>query len=336
MSEPLGERTYMIGPSPFSYIRALLVGLLGLAAATSGARAAFPERPITLKLGFSAGGSSDISARTFLHFFEKYLPAGSKVVIEYKPGADGIVMYRELAAARPDGYNLGLIVSPNAIAVLHEGKNPHYGLESYDYLGQLMADYATLTVAKDSRFKNLNQMIDWARANPRKLTIGVAGLSGINIQIREMFLKAGAEVTFVPFKGGGDLSSALLGGHIDASGVNLTSATTYKDVQRIVAVFSEKRLEGLEDIPTVRETGIDVVAVTNRGIVAPRGLPNDIRNTLVAAVAKAAQDPEYHAVLRKDSLVPAYLALSDYERYMQSVYDLYGAIWKRSSWIDKE
>jgi tripartite-type tricarboxylate transporter receptor subunit TctC len=321
---------------PFPYMRAVLVGLLGLAAVTSDARAAFPERPITLKLGFSAGGSSDISARAFLHFLEKYLPAGSKVVIEYKPGADGILMYRELAAVRPDGYNLGLIVSPNAIAVLHEGKNLHYKLDSYEYLGQLMADYATLTVAKDSRFKNLNEMREWARANPRKLTVGVAGLSGINIQIREMFLKAGAEVTFVPFKGGGDLSSALLGGHIDASGVNLTSATTYKDLQRIVVVFSEKRLEGLEDVPTVHESGVNIVAVTNRGIVAPRGLPKDIRNILVGAIAKAAQDPEYHAVLRKDSLVPAYLALDDYEKYMRSVYDQYGAIWKRSPWIDKE
>jgi tripartite-type tricarboxylate transporter receptor subunit TctC len=143
-------------------------------------------------------------------------------------------------------------------------------------------------------------------------------------------------VTFVPFKGGGDLSSALLGGHIDASGVNLTSATTYKDLQRILVVFSEMRLDGLENIPTVRESGIDVVAVTNRGIVAPRGLPNGIRNILVGAVAKAAQDPEYHAVLRQDSLVPAYLALEDYQKYMQSVYDQYGAIWKRRPWIDRE
>src|SRR5206468_7362223 len=119
------------------------------------------------------------------------------------------------------------------------------------------------------------------------------------------------------------LSAALLGGHIDASGVNLTSATTYKDLQRIVVVFSEKRLEGMEDVPTVRESGIDVVAVTNRGIVAPRGLPDDIRNTLVGTIAKAAQDPEYHAILRKDSLIPAYLAMNDYERYMRSVYDQY-------------
>jgi tripartite-type tricarboxylate transporter receptor subunit TctC len=176
----------------------------------------------------------------------------------------------------------------------------------------------------------------WARANPGKLTVGVAGLSGIYIQIREMFLKAGAEVTFVPFKGGGDLSSALLGGHIDASGVNLTSATTYKDLQRIVAVFSESRLEGMEDIPAVRESGVDIVALTNRGIVAPRGLPKDVRNVLVGAIAKAAQDPDYRTVLRKDSLVPAYLALDDYEMYMRSVYDQYGAIWKRSPWAAKE
>jgi tripartite-type tricarboxylate transporter receptor subunit TctC len=324
----------MISFLSFSRTRAVLIGLLGVAAVTSGASAAFPERPIILKLGFSAGGSSDISARAFLHFLEKYLPTGCKVVIEYKSGADGVVMYRELAAARPDGYTLGLIVSPNAIAVLHEGKNLHYSLESYEYLGQLMNDYATLTVAKDSRFKNLKEMLDWARANPRKLTIGVAGLSGINIQIREMFLKAGAEVTFVPFKGGGDLSAALLGGHIDASGVNVTSATNYRDVQRILVVFSEQRLEGLADVPTVRENGIDVVAVTNRGIVAPRGLPNDIRNTLVGAIARASQDPAYHAALRKDSLVPAYLALDDYERYVRSVYDQYGAIWRRSPWID--
>jgi tripartite-type tricarboxylate transporter receptor subunit TctC len=317
----------------FRHARAPLIGLLGIAAVASDALAAFPDRPITLKLGFSAGGSSDISARAFLQVLEKYLPARSTVVVEYKPGADGLIMYRDLAASKPDGYTLGLLVSPNAISVLHEGKNLHYNLDSYEYLGQLMADYATLTVAKDSRFKSLNEMLDWGRHNPGKLSIGVTGLSGVYISIREMFLKAGAEVTFVPFKGGAELSTALLGGHIDASGVNVTSATSYKDVQRILAVFSDKRLEGMEDIPTVRESGIDIVAVTNRGVVAPRGLPDDARKVLVEAIGKAARDPEYHAVLRNNSLSPAYLALDDYKKYIQSVYDQYGEIWKRSPWV---
>jgi tripartite-type tricarboxylate transporter receptor subunit TctC len=317
----------------FRHVRTALVGLLAIAAVTSDALAGFPERPITLKLGFSAGGSSDISARAFLQVLEKYLPAGSTVVVEYKPGADGLIMYRDLASSKPDGYTLGLLVSPNAISVLHEGRNLHYDLNSYDYLGQLMADYATLTVANNSRFKGPNDMLDWARHNPGKLTIGVTGLSGIYIPICEMFLRAGAEVTFVPFKGGAELSTALLGGHIDASGVNLTSATSYKDVQRVLAVFSEKRLEGMDDVPTVRESGIDIIAVTNRGVVAPRGLPDAVRNVLVEAIGKAAQDPEYHAALRNNSLSPAYLALDDYKKYIQSVYDQYGEIWKRSPWV---
>lgn len=314
-------------------LRIAALAWLAAVAVTSAAPAAgFPDRPISLKLGFSPGGSSDISARAFLKFFEKYLPPGSTVVVDYRPGADGIIMYRDLAAAPPDGYNLGLLVSPNAIAALHERADLHYDLNSYDYLGQLMADYATLTVAKDSRFKTLKEMLEWARQNPKKLSIGVTGLSGIYIPIREMFAKAGAEVTFVPFKGGGDLSAALMGDHIDASGVNLTSATTYTGAQRVLAVFSEQRLQGLEDVQTVRENGIDLVAVTNRGIVAPRGLPGDVRKILVDAIGKAAQDPDYHAVLRKNALTPAYLALDDYKKYVQSVYQQYGEIWKRSPW----
>ena len=319
----------------FCHVRATLVGLIAIGAVTSDAFAGFPDRPITLKLGFSAGGSSDISARAFLQVLEKYLPAGSTIVVEYKPGADGLIMNRDVATSKPDGYTLGLLVSPNAISVLHEGKNVHYNLDSYEYLGQLMADYATLTVANDSRFKNLKELLDWARQNPGKLTIGVTGLTGVYIPIREMFHKAGVEVTFVPFKGGAELSTALLGGHIDASGVNLTSATSYKDVQRVLAVFSEKRLEGMEDIPTVHESGIDIVAVTNRGIVAPRGLPTDARKVLVDAIGKAAQDPEYQAALRKNSLSPAYLAEDDYKNYVQSVYKEYGEIWKRSPWVNE-
>jgi tripartite-type tricarboxylate transporter receptor subunit TctC len=318
----------------FRHVRTALVGLLAIAAVTSDALAGFPERPITLKLGFSAGGSSDISARAFLQVLEEYLPAGSRVVVEYKPGADGLIMYRDVAASKPDGHTLGLLVSPNAISVLREGKNVHYTLDSYDYLGQLMADYATLTVAKDSRFNGLNEMLDWARQNPGKLSIGVTGLSGVHISIREMFLKAGAAVTFVPFKGGAELSTAVLGGHIDASGVNLTSATSYKDVQRVLAVFSENRLEGMDDVPTVRESGIDIVGVTTRGIVSPRGLPNDTRKVLLEAIRKAAQDPDYHAVLRRNSLTPAYLAENDYKTYIQSVYDQYGEIWKRNPWVN--
>lgn len=315
--------------------RAIAIALIGIAAGISDACATFPERPITLKLGFSAGGSSDISARAFMRFFEKNLPAGSTVVIEYKSGSDGIVMYRDLAASPPDGYSLGLFVLPNGIAALHEGRVLRYGLDSYEYLGQLMADYATLTVAKTSRFKTLQEMIGWARQNPRKLTIGVTGLNGIYIPIREMFMRAGCQVTFVPFKGGGELSAALLGGHIDASGVNLTSSTSYNDTQRVMAVFSEKRLDGMEGIPTVLESGVDIVAMTNRGIVAPRGLPNDVRKVLVEAIGKAAQDSEYHAVLRKNSLSPAYLPPDDFSKYVRSVYDQYGEIWKRNPWVER-
>src|ERR1700720_709304 len=118
--------------SGFCHVRTTFVALLGMAAVTSHALAGFPDRPITLKLGFSAGGSSDISARAFLQVLEKYLPAGSTVVVGYKARADGLIMGREVAASKPDGYPLGLLVSPNAISVLHEGKNVHYNVDSYD------------------------------------------------------------------------------------------------------------------------------------------------------------------------------------------------------------
>ena len=321
-------RSLVRGPVP-AFLSAFLSAVLLLALP---AAAAFPERPITLSLGFSAGGSSDVTARAFGPYMEKYLPPGAKIVIENKPGGDGVNMYRALAREKPDGYNLGLLVSPNAIAVLHEGKNLRYDLDSFDYIGQIIKDYTTLTVAKDSRFKTLGEMIEWGRQNPRGITVGLTGFSGAFVAIRSMFQLAKVEVTYVPF-GGGELSTALLGGHITASGVNLASAGAYKDVQRILVVFAEERLAGLKDIPTVRENGYDVVGVTTRGIVAPKGLPADVREILVKAVAQASQDPGYHEYLRKGGLLPGYLDPDAYAAYIRAVYKQHGEIWARDPWI---
>lgn len=317
-------------------MRALLVpaGLAaGLLAAPAPASADFPERPITLFLGFAPGGSSDITARQFVPYLEKQLPEGTSVIVENRPGADGANMLRELSTAPADGYSLGLLTSPNTIAVLHEGREVNYTLDSFDYLGQLIAEYGTLTVAKDGQFATFEELVEWGKAHPGELSIGVTGFSGIYIGLRELFQLAGVEVVFATFKSGGDLSTALLGGHIHASGVNLTSALNFADTQTVMLVLADAKVDGV-DAPIARDLGYDVVINTTRGIIAPKGLPDATRVLLEEAIAKAATDPEYEGKLREKALTPSHLDGEAYRAYLQSVYDQFGEIWARAPWID--
>lgn len=315
-------------------IGAAALGAAGLAAMTAGALAAFPERPITLSIGFSPGGSSDLSARVFAQYLEKYLPAGSRIVIENKPGADGTINNRDIASAKPDGYRLGWFITPAAISVLHEGKDVRYDLDSFTYIGQLMTDYNVLVVATGSPYKTVDDMIDYARKNPGKLAIGVTGFNGPFLAARELFSQAKVEVNWVPFSGGGDMSTAVLGGHIAASVIGLPSALGYK-TQRVLVVFSEERLPGLQDIRTARDSGYDVVGYNNRGVVAPKGIPEDVRAVLGEAVRKVANDPGYIASLTKEHVFPAYMGLEDYRKHVRGLYDNLGKIWAKEPWVVK-
>ena len=292
----------------------------------------YPTRPIVLNVGFSPGGSSDISARTFMRFLEQELP-GSSIVVENRPGADGANMYRYMSQAEPDGYNIGLIISPTAFSKLHEGAELGYGVESFDYLGQLMADYTVLPVPLDSEFTTLQEMIDFGKANPGKLAIGVTGFSGPYVAVRQLFQDAGVEVTWVPYGSGGEISAALLGGFLHTAAINLPSVISYKDTLRPLVIFSPERLDDLPDTPTVKESGYDVIAEVNRGIIAPAGLPEDVKAILVEAVRKAANDPAYHEELRKVYVSPDYLGPDDYEAKSKEIFQKYGEIWAKDPWL---
>ena len=294
----------------------------------------YPERPIVINVGVSPGGSSDISARAFARFLEEEIP-GSSVVVENRPGADGANMYRYVAQAEPDGYTLALIISPTAFSKLHEGTELGYGIDSFDYIGQLMADYTVLPVAVDSEFQTLEDMIEFARENPGDLAIGVTGFSGPYIAVNQLFDQAGVDVTWVPYGSGGEIRAALLGGVIHSAAINLPSTISYSDTLRPVVVFAPERLELLPDTPTAVESGYDVVAEVNRGIIAPAGLPEDIHSTLETAVRNIVNDPEYQEELAEVFVSPDHLGSEEYEAEAEAIYEEYGRIWEEDPWIQR-
>lgn len=320
-----------------TFFKPAVAALAALGAAVFAAAPAaaqdYPSQPIVINVGFSPGGSSDISARTFARFLEQHLPGDASVVVENRPGGDGANMYRYVAGSKPDGYTLGLIITPTAVSKLHEGRDLQYDMNSFDYVGMLMSDYTVLPVANDSQFKTLADMVEFGKEKAGQLTIGVTGFSGPYIAQRELFKKAGVEVTWVPYNGGGELSAALLGGHVHGSAVNLPSAVSYKDTQRPLVVFAPKRLEDLSDVPTVVESGYDVVGEVNRGIVAPANLPKAVSDVLVKAVADAATDPAYIAELKKVNVVPDYRGPAEYRKLVENAYETYGEIWKTDPWL---
>lgn len=276
----------------------------------------YPNRPVRLIVPFGPGGSSDLVGRLISRLAEKYL--GQPFVVENKPGAGAMIGLNELVQAKPDGYTLGIT---NSGMVLQ----PLYGIAKYNYPSELQAMAQVgevpfcLVVKADSPWKTLEEFMAHARANPQAVNYGITGY-GNTSQIGPEHLKLLAKFPMeaVNFDGGGTLITSLLGGHIQAGGINPVDIKEHVRAGRIrvLVLFGEKRLTDplYKDVPTAREKGFDVVVTLWQGFGAPRNMPDAIRNRLADALGKAITSPEGQEAIRNLGLEPAYLGPAEFGR----------------------
>jgi len=304
-------------PAPKSVLRVLLL-LAALAALASGLAAAqgYPNRPIRFIVPFSPGGSSDLVARLLAKDAEKYL--GQPFVIENKPGAAAMIGLNELVQSKPDGYTIGITNSGMVT-------QPLYGIARFNYPVDLQAIAQVgdvpfvLVVNAESPWKTLDEFIAYARANPDKVNYGITGF-GNTAHIGPEHLKQLAKFPMEPvnFDGGGKLITALLGGHIQAGGINPVDIREQVKAGRIrvLVVFGEKRLADplFKDAPTAKELGYNVVVTLWQGIGAPKNLPEPVRARLEEAFAKMITSPETQEAIRNLGLEPAYLGGSAFAK----------------------
>jgi tripartite-type tricarboxylate transporter receptor subunit TctC len=302
------------------------------------AKAAWPEQPINMILAYAPGGGTDIVARAIAPFIEKQLGPGARITIINRPGAGGDIGFGAIAAAQPDGYTIGFINTPPVMTIPIERK-ANWGLNSFEFLGNVVDDPGTFCVHAESPFKSLADLAAHAKANPKAVTVGTTGIGSDDHLAMLMFERsAGVSLTHVPFKGSSETRTAITGKHITVAAINVGEALQYLkggSPLRCLGQMTAVRMSAAPDWPTFKEQGYNFEMASLRGIAAPKGLPAAIRERLATAIERAAADPAFRAQAERAFAPVRYLGPAAHEAEIRAGDTLFRQLWKELPWTDK-
>ena len=270
--------------------RTLLAAASAAAALPAWAQADYPNRPIELVVPYSAGGGTDVLARAYAEATRKYI--AQPITVLNKPGASGAIGWQDVLAAKPDGYKL-------AVITVELTTIPHMGLAKFTHddfvpIARLNADPAAITVKADAPWNTIEEFIAAAKKANGDMRLGQAGQGSIwHLAAAALEDKAGVKFNQVPFNGAAPAVLALLGGHIDVVSVSPAEVTAHVQAGKLktLAVMSDQRVKGFENVPTLKERGIDLSIGTWRGLAAPKGTPPEVIAKLKDLTAKAMTEP---------------------------------------------
>jgi len=292
------------------------LGALAAAAALVASSAfaqAFPVKPITLICPWPAGGSTDLHLRKMAELASRRL--GQTVIVENKPGGSGMNGPSTMAkTARPDGYTLSQLTI-SAFRVPYMQKVDWDPLEDFTYVIGVAGYTFGIVVKNDSPFKTFQDLIDYARANPGKLSYATPGQgTSLHLAMEEIGAKTNVQFLHIPFKGYAEGATALLGGHVMAH-VDSTGWAKHVDAgtMRLLATLGDKRTRW--NAPTVSELGIDTVSNSPYGLVGPKGVPPQVVKTLHDAFKSAMDDPENLKILQQLDQVYWYKSSDEYRQW---------------------
>ncbi len=270
------------------------------------ANAKFPTKATTLIVPWSPGGSGDMTCRILAAHMEKEL--GKPVVVKNMPGAGSMVGATALADSKPDGYTLGFLGISAAIAQ-YTSVSPVM-MDRYTAVSGVINPALVLLVNTKSPLKTLEEFVEYAKANPAKIKNGNAGAGVIDHLYSTEFSKvAGVKFTQVPYKGWGPSLAALAGGHIDSMFVAIGPAKALIKAGKIrpVAIAAEVRHPSYPDLPTMKESGVDIVMPFWESIVVPSGTPDDVIAILDRAINKSFQDKGVKKRIKDSGLDVSYM-----------------------------
>ena len=301
--------------------RKALLALSSLAlAGTVRSQPAFPSRPIQLVLPFPAGGSMDPIFRSLAEAASREL--GQPVVLMHKPGAGGVMGTAALASmSEADGYTLAVMHNSVIRAPLVQKVNFDPRTD-FSYVLGLFNLITGICVAQDAPWQNLGELLADAKKRPGALSWGTVGAISINRIVAERMARmAGTSFNMVPFKGGGEAFTALIGRHLDVYGDPGFGAQVRGGKVRLLATFTDEPLKTHPGVPTVKSQGFDLSIDSPMGLVAPKNLPPAVAQRLEAAFRKAAADPVYRTQLENFDMQPKLMTGEAYAAYARSAYD---------------
>ena len=289
------------------------------AAATPAAKATFPEKgkPITMIIPWATGGSLDLSARLLASDMEKTL--GTTIQVVNKPGASGQVGTTELAKAKPDGYTFGVTALPSTNTIyLDPERQAVFSRKDLAPIARYTSDPEFIAVNADSKYRTFKDLLDDARANPGKVTVGTAGiLSVMHVAVLSLQKATDTQFSVVQFDGGTQAPTALAGGHIDAIVDTIGGLASFMNAGkiRVLGVMDGQPAAMLPEAPTLESQGAKVYVSTSRGYSAPAGTPKEIIDVLSAAIKKATENEEHGKKIQEIKLTMAYLDAAGFSAY---------------------
>jgi tripartite-type tricarboxylate transporter receptor subunit TctC len=270
----------------------LIAGGVFATAAALPARAAYPERAVRYIIAFAPGGESDIVARFQQGVWRRKFP-GSELVVESKAGAGGALAWSQLNGFPGDGYTLMGTNLPHIVLQPLEG-NVQYATDDITNVSFFNYTPDAIVVRTESPFRTYQDMVAAAKAKPGTLNFAGSGTNSANHAAHARLNQAaGISTTYVAFKGTGDLTSALLGGHVDGAMSYSSLALAQKGKTRVLAVATPERLSYMSEAPTFRELGIDWVDGAYRGAGVPKSTPEDVRRRISEIFSEIGRDAEF-------------------------------------------
>jgi tripartite-type tricarboxylate transporter receptor subunit TctC len=282
-----------------SLIKTLTAAAFALAVTGGIATAAdYPNKPITMWIGFKPGGSVDTTGRLVAHKLETIL--GQPVVAVTKAGGGGTVMATELMHAKPDGYTIGMGASAAYSLTPQLNTQIKYKIDDFQHIATLTQPEDAIVVKADAPFKTLKEMLDDAKKNNKELSM-TSQVAAARLMAMAISEKSGVKFKLVPVNGGAEGLQAVLGGHVDLhwSGAGWSELVRGGKLKPL-ASMGDKRNQDFPDVPTLTELGYDYAFTDTFMLSAPKGLPPDVMAKLSAAVEKAIKDPEVQNALHKN------------------------------------
>lgn len=292
----------------------LAAGTLGLAAGAAQANEA-----IEMIVPFASGGGLDQNARAFAKAFSEAL--GSSVVVVNRDGAAGAIGLSALAAAKPDGHTLSFTPAVSLTSQPHRVKSIKYNLDSFSPVCHVFDNIFAIAVLANSPFKSVADILDKAKADPGAVSYGTSGIGSIpHLGTADIEAAKSVQLNHVAYKGDGPMMQDLLGGRLGFGAVLASSVAgqVQAGTLRLLAVYSDRRHPGFPDVPTLKESGVPVVALSFGGVLAPANTPRPALEKLQDACQRAVKSPSYVEWAAKAGQVIDYQPAAAFARKLQA------------------
>lgn len=307
-------------------IKTLLTATFGLAALVSPASAEYPDKPIRMVVGYAPGGAADKLVRPITDRLSRMFK--QPFVMDYKPGA-GAALAAEITAKAPaDGYTFHITDSGPMTILPHMRKLGYDPLSSFTPISMVGGGGVVVVVLPTSKATDMKSLVELAKKDPKNWSYGTSGVGGVGHLAGEQFKAAAKlDIGHIPYKGGSPAITELLGGHVPVLFSSLGSAASHIQAGKLRALAdsSSKRSSMFPDVPTMAEAGFPGFdASIWFGIVGPAGLPKEVMDKWVPAMASVLKDPEVIAAIKREGYDPMPMTPQQTTERIKSDFELWG------------